>query len=135
MEGAHPTTRASTPLTTVVIDGITYLLVIHECSHVEGNDTSLLSTFQAREYGVFVEDIAKRHGGKQQMIIDDVAIPMSLKNGLFTIPCREPTGTELKTCTRLVLTSDEMWEVQQFGDACNDVIVSQALFEDDEFVG
>lgn len=124
-----------TAVTAVVLDGVTYLLVINECIHVEGNDTSLLSTFQAREHGVFVEDVAKRHGGKQQMIIDDVEIPMSLKNGLFTIACREPTRIELKTCTRLVLTADEVWEVQQFGDSSNDVIVPQALYEDDEFIG
>ena len=124
-----------TALTAVVIDGITYLLVINECIHVDGNDTSLLSTFQAREHGVFIDDVAKRHAGKQQMIIDDVEIPMSLKNGLFTIACREPTGIELKTCTRLVLTSDEVWEVQKFGDDCDDVIVPQALYEDDAFVG
>jgi len=49
-----------TALTIVVIQDIACILVINECIYVKGNTTSLLSTYQAREYGVQVNDVAAR---------------------------------------------------------------------------
>jgi len=54
-----------TAITTVVIQGVPYILVINECIYVEGNATSLLSTYQAREFGVTVNNVAVRHGGSK----------------------------------------------------------------------
>ena len=98
-------------VTAVDVDGEVILLEIHECIAVENNQTSLLSTFQAREHGVVVNDIADRHGGKQNIEYDDDIIPLILEDGLFIVDIREPTVAERFDCRRLTLTSDRPWTV------------------------
>ena len=98
-------------VTAVDVDGEVILLEIHECIAVENNQTSLLSTFQARDHGVVVNDIADRHGGKQNIEYDDDIIPLILEDGLFIVDIREPTVAERFDCRRLTLTSDRPWTV------------------------
>jgi len=80
-----------TAVTAVGIDSTTYLVVVNEAIYVRGNETSLLSTFQARSHGVEVHDIAKIHGGKQCIVVDEIEVPLDVKNGLLVCGCREPT--------------------------------------------
>jgi len=95
-----------TVVTAVDIDSTTYLVVVNEGIYVRGNKTSLLSTFQARSH-----DITKIHGGKQCLVVDEMQVPLEVKNGLLVCGCRGPTDTEMKQCIRLVLTSDMQWDV------------------------
>ena len=87
------------------------LLELHECIAVAGNQVSLLSTFQAREAGVIVNDITKQHNGKQNIECDDLRIPLVIEDGLMVIKIREPTEHERMTCERLTLTDNKPWIV------------------------
>jgi hypothetical protein len=59
-------------ITTVDLpDGSSILLVVHEGIYNETADHSLLSEFQIREFGIIVDSTCHRHGGAQQMVIQD----------------------------------------------------------------
>ena len=58
-----------------------------------------------------MNDIADRHGGKQNTEYDDDIIPLILEDGLFIVDIREPTVAERFDCRRLTLTSDRPWTV------------------------
>ena len=103
-----------TAITAIDLVEETIILEINEAIYVKDNNTSLLSTFQAREYGVIINDIAKRHGGAQNIIADGVELPLELKNGLMMTSVRTPTDDEIRNCTRVVLTCDQPWEVQAY---------------------
>ena len=92
---------------------------INEAVYVEGNPTSLLSTFQAREHGVVINDVAKRHGGTQNMIVDGFNIPMLIRNGLLTISVQAPSIQERDELPRVVLTSDQEWITSDFDESTN----------------
>eukprot|EP00957_Ditylum_brightwellii_P129305 9864030-Ditylum_brightwellii.AAC.1 len=49
-------------------NGFEFLLGLHESPFLENNDTSLLSTNQAREAGIWVADVMHRHGGDQRLV-------------------------------------------------------------------
>ena len=44
----------------------TIIIQLNEVPMLKGGSNSLLSTSQAREFGVIVDDVAKRHGGKTE---------------------------------------------------------------------
>ena len=47
------------------------LLVVHECIYNETSNHSLLSEFQLREFGIILDSTCHRHGGTQQMVMQD----------------------------------------------------------------
>ena len=77
------------------------------------NQTSLLSTFQVRESGHKVNDIASRHGGTQEITADGFNIPLFIHNGLLGLKIRIPTENEITNCTRIVLTNDQPWNPEE----------------------
>lgn len=103
----------------IIVDGEPIIIQINEAVYVEGNPTSLLSTFQAREHGVMVNDVAKRHGGTQNIMADGVNIPMLIKNGLLTIPVQAPSIRERDELPRIILTSDQEWTTNSFDESNN----------------
>ena len=81
-----------------------------------------------------MNDIAERHGGDQNLVVEGITVPLQVRNGLFTIACRVPTKEELQNCTRIVLTSDQEWDVTAVSNETN-VIVPTLLDEPDTFNG
>ena len=70
-------------VTAVDVGDEVILLELHECIALEANQISLLSTFQAQEAGVVVNDVAKRHNGKQNIECEDYEIPLLVEVGLM----------------------------------------------------
>ena len=60
---------------------------------------------------VVVNDVAKRHNGKQNIECEDYEIPLLVEDGLMNTKIREPTEEERSTCLRLTLTNDKPWTV------------------------
>ena len=59
-------------ITTVDLpDGSSVSLVVHEGVYNETANHSLLSEFQIREFGIIIDSTCHRHGGAQQMVIQD----------------------------------------------------------------
>ena len=61
---------------------------------------SLLSKFQAKEAGVIVNDIVRRHNGKKNIECNGYEIPSRVDDGLMNILMQEPTMDERLNCTR-----------------------------------
>ena len=55
------------------------LLQVNEAPLVEGDGNSLLSTAQARENLVKIDDISKWHGGSQRIQVEDKIIPLKFQ--------------------------------------------------------
>ena len=96
-------------------------LEFNEAIFVKGNENSLVSTFQVREYGNVVSDVAKWHGGKQNILADECEILLSLINDLLVCDIHKPMETERLHCTLVIMTGDNIWDVEKFddGDSCN----------------
>jgi hypothetical protein len=91
------------------IDGNTVLLRAHEATEFQKGANSLLSCTQLRENGVEVNDIAKKHGGKSNIVLDGTIIPLYLEQGIMIMKIRKPSQKELTECEMLDLTSDLEW--------------------------
>ena len=97
-------------------NGVKLLIGLHEAPYLENNGGSLLSTGQAREHGVWIDDVLQRHGGHQKLVATDesgsmVCIPFEATNGLFQIPLRYPTDDEVENLPIVWLTSNEVpWD-------------------------
>ena len=100
-----------TAVTAIDLPDGTFIIEMGEAIHIPSNETSLLSTFQAREHGVIVNDVAKRHNGQQNIIADDVEIPLNVVQKLLSFKIREPTKSERRNCPRITLTSDLLWDI------------------------
>ena len=92
------------------------LLQVNEAPLVEGDGNSLLSTPQAREYSVKIDDVARRHGGLQRIQVEDRIIPLKFQQSLLYVPIRCPTEWELSKLPRLHLTSDQPWDPASLND-------------------
>jgi len=67
--------------------------------------------------------------------MDGITVPLIAKNGLFIVGCRKPTVEEINSCMRLVLTSDQPWDVTAGGNNKDEVRVPTPIYEEDDFVG
>jgi len=87
---------------------------IHEAA-IHNDDVSLLSEFQAREFGTVINSVARRHvkddhDNAQSLIPHpDIKIPFQVRQALMTLTIRRPTDTELTSLTFHDLTSSERW--------------------------
>ena len=89
------------------------LLGLHEALYLPDNSISLLSTSQARENGVWVDDVLSRHGGRQLIRATDAEgnpydFPLELRSGLMELTLRYPTETERESLPIVWLTSDSL---------------------------
>ncbi len=109
--------------------GESVILQEHEALYLPNNKFTILSSTQLRESGVAVYDTAKRHGGLQNIVMDEVEIPLTLKRGLLHIPIRAPTKEDLLTLPILDITSDQPWDLK----ALDDDDISSNHFRGDSF--
>ena len=91
------------------------LLSLHEAPYLKHNEHGLLSTGQAREYGTWVNDTLRRHGGGQRLAGQDdngtsYNFNLNVTDGLLTLPTRYPTQEELESLPTVWLTSAEPWD-------------------------
>ena len=103
------------------LNGGTVIIEVNEAIYVENNDTSLLSTFQAREYGTIINDTAIRHGGTQNILGDGYDLPLTVNRGLLTMDIRLPTEYERVHCARIILTGDQVWDVGNYDSDANSI--------------
>ena len=94
----------------------TILVRINEATIMDDANT-LLSTFQARESGTVIDDVAAQHGGGSYIATDEYVLPLKVRNGLLALPIRRPTDDELKSCYMIELTSSEPWHPEKMKDA------------------
>ena len=60
---------------------------------------SLVNSHIMRDFNVIVDDIKKEHGGKQQIVVDDIELPLEVsgeRNEILFIQIRQPTNKELQ---------------------------------------
>jgi len=95
-------------------DGSRFLLGLHEAPHLPENQHSLLSTGQAREHGIWVGDVLKRHGGDQCIRgLDDqgnkISVDINASQGLMVIHLTHPEPHDINNLPILWLTGEEPW--------------------------
>ena len=67
-----------------------------------------MSTFQAREFGNKVDDVASRHGGSQKILAGGQTILLQVEQALLYASIREPTKCKLVNLPRIMLTGGEV---------------------------
>ena len=77
----------------------------------------MLSTFQARDFEIKVNDVATRHGGGQKISAGGQVIPLQVDKALLSALIKEPTQAELVNLPRIMLTNGEVWNPSSIGDA------------------
>ena len=105
-------------------DGNPIILEVNEAVYIHGNTTSLLSPTQAREFGVAIDDIPTRYGGKQHILVDGYTIPLNFHNALLHLRLRKPTVYELEHCDHVILTGDQIWDPSALKDDKTGRIIS-----------
>ncbi len=60
-------------------NGESVILQAHEALYLPNNKFTILSSTQLREHGVAVHDTARCHGGLQNIVVDEVEIPLTLQ--------------------------------------------------------
>ena len=119
-----------TAVTAVDIDDKTYLLQINEAVFNSYAEHSLLSEFQMRKHGIKIDSVPLRHGGNQQMIVQDQVIPFGVMDCLTYFRTRLPTNTELYDFKPLVLTQEGVpWRPRHsdFQSPVNDAFNKEVL--------
>ncbi len=87
----------------------TVLIRINEATH-NTNGNSLLSTYQARDFGISVNDCAISHGGGSYIATKNIVLPLRVEGGLLVLPIRKPTQYELDNYDIHDLTSPKHWK-------------------------
>ena len=87
-------------------DRTALVLQVNEGLILTGNNNSLLSCNQVRDYGVVINDVPKRFGGTQNLQVDGDVVPFELKQALLT--CN--TDQELHNTPMIILFSDKEWD-------------------------
>ncbi len=96
--------------------GEAVILQAHEALYLPNNKFTILSATQLRENGVAVQDTAKRHGGLQELVVDEVNIPLVLQRGLLHVPIRATSDEKLPTLPMVDITSDQPWDPKALDD-------------------
>lgn len=113
-----------------IVDALTYvetmeysgLVLANSCILNPNSNTSLLSEFQMRDYGLIVDSTSNRHRGvdglpgRQHIVSKDdkVTIPLHLNRGLMVCNIRMPTEKEMEDYTSekteaIILTAEGPW--------------------------
>ena len=84
-------------------DGRTYMIVLNQSILIDRMETILLSTFQARDHGVRINDVPKcmvpnPTSSTHSVEISDLRIPLHLNGVISYFPVRKPTLNEWETC-------------------------------------
>ena len=78
----------------------TIIIQLNKVPLLQDGSNSLLSTAQAREGGVIVDDVAKRHGGHQLIQADSHVIPSNARGHCCTPQSENPPPGSLRICLR-----------------------------------
>ena len=93
------------------------LLKINEAVYNKSAEHSLLSDFQLREMVKSLNAVSKRHGGSQELEINDkVRIPLTMKHCMLTFNIRPPTSDEARHLHPIPITQDGTWRPRTFLD-------------------
>ena len=108
-------------------EGLRTLIGLHEAPYLEHNTTSLLSTGQAREHGVWVDDVLQRHGGKQMIMAHDIdgtpfTFALAINAGLFELELTYSSDDDVDTLPIVWLTSEDPWDPEVLDCASTKVI-------------
>ena len=105
----------------------TILIRVHEAVLNQGVSHSLLSQYQMSECVSQVDTRAKKHGGKQQILLkEDLSIPLVTKKCMMTFKHRLPTKTELEGLEQVTITLDAPWSPKEYSEDLDDVVTPQA---------
>ena len=79
-------------------------------------ENSILSVLKMRDNGYVVNDVAKAHGGKQEILTSTgIKLPLIIKNGLPYLVHRYPTQKEMDEITREeFMTSINDWDPTKY---------------------
>ena len=94
---------------------------IHEAA-IHNDDVSLLSEYQAREFGTVINSVARRHlpdeavHAQSLSPAEDVYIPFQVRQALMTLTIRPPTEAELRDLHFYDLTAETPWKPYEFND-------------------
>ena len=96
---------------------------LNETPLLENGSNSLLSTAQACEFVIIVDDVATCHGSKQHIEADNLIIPMKMHRSLLYVPICAPTEWKLAHLPRIHLTSDKFWDPACLNDAVDGKVI------------
>ncbi len=71
------------------------ILQAHEALYLPSTNFIIFYSPELREHGVAVNDAAKLHGCLQNILVDNIDIPLTLQRGLLQSPIRVPTDEDL----------------------------------------
>jgi hypothetical protein len=105
------------------------ILIVHEAIYNDTAKHSLLSEFQLRDFGVKIHSICHKHGGTQNMVIQNVssslAISLELAGCMIRFKQQLPTTEEINSLKQYCLTKgDNPWNPSSFSDQIADKILS-----------
>ena len=97
------------------------MIGLHESPYLPNNHHSLLSTGQARESGVWCDNVLKRHGGGQCLRASSdedevVTLDLDVDQGLLKLDLSYPTDDEFKNLPVVWLTSPGPWNPEVLDD-------------------
>jgi hypothetical protein len=115
-------------------DGSSIVLTVHEAIYNDTGNHALLSEFQLREFGVQIDSVCHRHGGTQQMVIQDdgesLVVPLELASCMIQFKHRLPNDEGVKSLKQYCLTRGESpWNPLAFSDQVVDKYHRKVLDE------
>ena len=107
---------------------------MHEAIYNETASHTLLSEFQLRESGVQIDSTCHRHGGTQQMVIQEdgksVVVPLELTSCMVHFKHRLPNNEEVNSLKQYCLTNgDNAWNPLAFSDQVTNKCDYKILYE------
>jgi hypothetical protein len=104
--------------------GIPIILLIHEAPYNANSPLTLISEYQAREYGTIIDSVSRRHktisgsyGTQRMMVSSDVYVPFLDRGGLMgfeVLPWKIGDEERFEIFT---ITSDEKWTPRCFQES------------------
>jgi hypothetical protein len=87
-----------------------------------GIGKSIHSSIQMRDFGLDVNDVARKyHGGLQRIVTPEGhVIPLKIRNGLAYMDMRPPTDEELARIPQVMFTADMPWDPSKVDDEYDD---------------
>ncbi len=78
---------------------------------------SILSSHQMRHGGLVVDDVAKKHGGKQKIVTpESYSFGLTYKDALLYLSIAKPTNADIKNLTHVYLGSPGRWDPSSEND-------------------
>lgn len=92
------------------------ILIMNQYAH-HGVGTTVHSVNQLLNFGVLVDPVPKRFGGKQRIRTSSGhVIPLNIRNGLAYMDMSPPSDVDMDQCVHVLLTSDVPWNPNLLDD-------------------